>query len=287
MRRRWEWFPVINNTLMVALILVMIYPFYFVVVNSFNALMTHRPSFFWPEMPTLINYMTVMTNDALVDAFFVSTARTVIGTALTLTVCASCAYVMSKKYFRFRAVYLILFTIPNFFSGGAVPAYLNIRNLGLLDTFWVYVLASAFSFFYMVMLISAYKAIPESLEEAALIDGAGILSVFMRIVLPVTLPTIATVALYAAVSQWNAWHDTLYYTNSNSLRTLSSVLMRIVRENNVSEYADLTSDMENRSFNPEGVKMATMIVSTLPILFVYPFLQRYFVKGIMIGSIKG
>ena len=111
---------------------------------------------------------------------------------------------------------------------------------------------------------------------------------FIKIILPVSVPTLATVALYAAVGQWNAWYDTMFYTNKSSLQTLSSVLMRIVRENNLGEMtSELTSDMENRSYNPEGVKMATMVVSVLPIIFIYPFLQRYFVKGIMVGSIKG
>ena len=125
-------------------------------------------------------------------------------------------------------------------------------------------------------------------EEAALIDGAGFFQVFIKIILPVSLPTMATVALYAAVGQWNAWYDTMFYTNKKSLQTLSSVLMRIVRENNLGDMnSELTSDMENRSFNPEGIKMATMVVSVLPIIFIYPFLQKYFVKGIMVGSIKG
>ena len=208
--------------------------------------------------------------------------------SFTVTVTALCSYAMSKNYLKFRPLYVVLFTIPSFFNGGMVPVYLNIRNLGLLDTFWVYILPAGFSFFYMVLMISAFRAIPESLEEAAFIDGAGFFSVFIKIILPVSVPTLATVALYAAVGQWNAWYDTMFYTNKNSLQTLSSVLMRIVRENNLGEMtSELTSDMENRSYNPEGVKMATMVVSVLPIIFIYPFLQRYFVKGIMVGSIKG
>ena len=287
-KKKMDVFDVLNYVVLTLLIIIIVYPFLYVVVNSFNALSSHRPSYFWPEQPTLMTYQTVFKDESLLHSFWVSVCRTVIGTAFTVTVTALCSYAMSKNYLKFRPLYVVLFTIPSFFNGGMVPVYLNIRNLGLLDTFWVYILPTGFSFFYMVLMISAFRAIPESLEEAAFIDGAGFFSVFIKIILPVSVPTLATVALYAAVGQWNAWYDTMFYTNKSSLQTLSSVLMRIVRENNLGEMtSELTSDMENRSYNPEGVKMATMVVSVLPIIFIYPFLQRYFVKGIMVGSIKG
>ena len=287
-KKKMDVFDVLNYVVLTLLIIIIVYPFLYVVVNSFNALSSHRPSYFWPEQPTLMTYQTVFKDESLLHSFWVSVCRTVIGTAFTVTVTALCSYAMSKNYLKFRPLYVVLFTIPSFFNGGMVPVYLNIRNLGLLDTFWVYILPVGFSFFYMVLMISAFRAIPESLEEAAFIDGAGFFSVFIKIILPVSVPTLATVALYAAVGQWNAWYDTMFYTNKSSLQTLSSVLMRIVRENNLGEMtSELTSDMENRSYNPEGVKMATMVVSVLPIIFIYPFLQRYFVKGIMVGSIKG
>ena len=287
-KKKIDAFDVINYIVLTLLIIIIVYPFLYVVVNSFNALSSHRPSYFWPEQPTLMTYQTVFKDESLLHSFWISVCRTVIGTAFTVTVTALCSYAMSKNYLKFRPLYVVLFTIPSFFNGGMVPVYLNIRNLGLLDTFWVYILPAGFSLFYMVLMISAFRAIPESLEEAAFIDGAGFFSVFIKIILPVSVPTLATVALYAAVGQWNAWYDTMFYTNKSSLQTLSSVLMRIVRENNLGEMtSELTSDMENRSYNPEGVKMATMVVSVLPIIFIYPFLQRYFVKGIMVGSIKG
>ena len=287
-RKRLDAFEVVNYIFLTLLIIIIVYPFVYVLVNSFNALSSHRPSFFWPEQPTLLTYQTVFRDGSLLSAFLVSVCRTVVGTVYTLAVTSMCSYAMSKKYLKFRAIYMVLFTIPSFFNGGMVPVYLNLRNLGLLDTFWIYILPAGFSFFYRVLMVSAFRAIPESLEEAALIDGAGFFQVFIRIILPVSLPTMATVALYAAVGQWNAWYDTMFYTNKKSLQTLSSVLMRIVRENNLGDMnSELTSDMENRSFNPEGIKMATMVVSVLPIIFIYPFLQKYFVKGIMVGSIKG
>ena len=286
--KRLDGFEILNYLVLTLLIFFIVYPFYYVVINSFNGLLTHRPSFFWPENFTTTCYRIVFKDKSVVDALGMSLFRTVAGTAITITTCAFASFAMSKKYLRFRALYMVIFTIPNFFGGGIVPVYLNFRNLGMLDSVWIYILPHAFSFFYMILLLSAFRNVPESLEEAALIDGASVFKVFMQIVIPVTVPTIATVSLYAAVGQWNAWYDTMFYTSAKSLRTISSVLMRIVRENSLQDLSsDFARDPENRAYNPEGVKMATMIVATLPIIFIYPFLQKYFVKGIMIGSIKG
>ncbi|MBQ7063404.1 MAG: carbohydrate ABC transporter permease [Firmicutes bacterium] len=286
--KRATTFDVFNYIILILLTFVIVYPFYYILINSFNGLLTHRPSFFWPELPTTRTYQTVFADKSLMSAFFVSVARTVVGTAITVVETALCAYALSKPYLRFRGFYMALLIIPTFFNGGTIPVYLNLRNLGLVDSFWVYVLPSGFSFFYMVVLMSAFRNVPSSLEDAALIDGAGCWKIFFRIILPVTIPTFATIALYAAVGQWNQWFDTMYYTKKDSLQTLAAVLMRIIRENLGTDMAsDMMSDLENNSYNPEGVKFATMIVSVTPILCIYPFLQKYFVKGIMIGSIKG
>lgn len=281
-------FDVVNYILLGLLTFIIVYPFYYIVINSFNGLLTHRPSFFWPEAPTVRTYKTVFSDDSLLMAFFVSVARTVCGTLLTVTCTSLCAYALSKPYLRFRNFYMAFLIVPTFFNGGTIPVYLNLKALHLVDSFLVYIFPNAFTFFYMVMLMSAFRNVPSTLENASLIDGAGCWRIFVQIILPVTIPTFATIALYAAVGQWNQWYDTMYYTNKDSLQTLASVLMRIIRENLGTEMAsDMMSDLENNSFNPEGVKFATMVVSVTPILCIYPFLQRYFVKGVMIGSIKG
>lgn len=286
--KRLEPFDIINYILLGILTFIIIYPFYYIVINSFNGMLTHRPSFLWPELPTIRTYQTVFKDDSLMLAFGVSVARTVLGTLITVTGTSLCAYALSKPYLRLRNLYMTLLIIPTFFNGGTIPVYLNLKMLGLVDTFWIYVIPHVFSFFYMVVLMSAFKAVPASLEEAALMDGAGCWRVFVQIVFPVTVPTFATIALYAAVGQWNEWYDTMYYTNNENLQTLASVLMRIVRENLGADMEDMLSDaVDNNAYNPDGVKFATMVVAVMPILFVYPFLQKYFVKGIMIGSIKG
>ena len=161
-KKKMDVFDVLNYVVLTLLIIIIVYPFLYVVVNSFNALSSHRPSYFWPEQPTLMTYQTVFKDESLLHSFWVSVCRTVIGTAFTVTVTALCSYAMSKNYLKFRPLYVVLFTIPSFFNGGMVPVYLNIRNLGLLDTFWVYILPAGFSFFYMVLMISAFPAIPES-----------------------------------------------------------------------------------------------------------------------------
>ncbi len=281
-------FDVLNYILLGILTFLIVYPFFYILINSFNGMLTHRPSFFWPEMPTIRTYQTVFKDDSLMLAFGTSVARTLLGTLVTVTGTSLCAYALSKPYLRFRNFYMMLLIIPTFFNGGTIPAYLNLRMLGLVNTFWIYIIPHVFSFFYMVVLMSAFRAVPTSLEEAALIDGSGCWRTFVQIVMPVTIPTFATIALYAAVGQWNAWYDTMYYTSSDKLQTLASVLMRIVRENLGADMAsDMMSDLENNSYNPDGVKFATMVVAVTPILAIYPFLQKYFVKGIMIGSIKG
>ena len=174
-----------------------------------------------------------------------------------------------------------------FFDGGQIPAYLNLKNLQLLNTFWVYIVPKMFSFFWMTILMTNFRNIPNELEEAAYIDGATTARIFFGIVLPISLPALATIALYAAVSQWNSWYDTAYFTNNEKLTTLSWILMRTIKNQ---AFADMANDMvafDNRAYNPEGVKMATMVVAAVPIIMIYPFLQRYFVKGLMVGSIKG
>lgn len=272
---------------MVILMFVIVYPFYYAVLNSFNADLIRKPSFIWNANWTLRPYQTVFSDSGIITGFINSVLRTVLGTAIAVATCSLAAFALSKPHLKFRAIYLAIFIIPTFFDGGQIPAYLNLKNLKLLNTFWVYLVPKMFSFFWMTILMTNFRNIPNELEEAAYIDGASTARIFFTIVLPISLPALATIALYAAVSQWNSWYDTAYFTNSDSLTTLSWILMRTIKNQ---AFADMANDMvafDNRAYNPEGVKMATMVVAAVPIIMIYPFLQRYFVKGLMVGSIKG
>ncbi len=285
--KRYTTFDVINVAIMILLMFVIVYPFYYAVLNSFNADLVRKPSFLWNANWTLRPYQTVFSDSSIITGFANSILRTVLGTFIAVVTCSLAAFALSKPYLKFRAVYLAIFIIPTFFDGGQIPAYLNLKNLHLLNTFWVYLVPKMFSFFWMTILMTNFRNIPNELEEAAYIDGASTARIFFTIVLPISLPALATIALYAAVSQWNSWYDTAYFTNSDSLTTLSWILMRTIKNQ---AFADMANDMvafDNRAYNPEGVKMATMVVAAVPIIMIYPFLQRYFVKGLMVGSIKG
>ncbi len=285
--RRIGVFDVVNVTVMSVFLFLIVYPFWYAVMNSFNADLVRKPAFILPEHWSVRTYQIVLNDSSIMTGFMNSVSRTLMGTALAVVCCSLAAYAMSKPYLKFRAVYMAVFMIPTFFNGGQIAVYLNLKSLGLLNTFWVYIIPKMFAFFWMVILMSNFKGVPQELEEAAYMDGASTARVFVQVVLPICLPALATIALYAAVNQWNSWYDTAYYTNGKALNTLSWILMRTVKEQ---AFADMAQDMkavENNSYNPEGVKMATMVIAAVPIIMVYPFLQRYFVKGLMVGSIKG
>ena len=285
--RRYQLFDYVNVLLMILLMFVIVYPFYYAVLNSFNADLIRKPSFLWNANWTVRPYQTVFSDTSIITGFANSVLRTLLGTATAVITCSLAAFALSKSHLKLRAVYLAIFIIPTFFDGGQIPAYLNLKSLGLLNTFWVYIVPKMFSFFWMTILMTNFRGIPSELEEAAYIDGASTARIFFGIVLPISLPALATIALYAAVSQWNSWYDTAYFTNSDKLTTLSWILMRTIKNQ---AFADMANDMvafDNRTYNPEGVKMATMVVAAVPIIMIYPFLQRYFVKGLMVGSIKG
>ena len=285
--RRVEAFDVVNILVLVILSFIIVYPFYYAVMNSFNALLTHEPSFIINKKWTIMPYKIVFNNSTILRGCLISVLRTLTGTGASLVICSCAAYAMSKSYLKFRSLYMLIFIVPTFFGGGQIPVYLNLKALGITNSFWVYIIPKAFAFFWMVILMTNFKNIPAELEEAAYMDGASTIRVFTTIVLPVSLPALATIALYAAVSQWNSWYDTAYYTSGNDLITLSWILMRTVKEQ---QFAEMTVDIrgaKENNYNPEAIKMATMVVASVPIIMIYPFLQRYFVKGLMVGSIKG
>lgn len=272
--------------------LTIIYPFWYSLINSMNAeLITGTPAFLLPGNYTLKNYQVIVANDRMFNAFVMSTLRTVIGAVSATFNCAMCAFALRKPNLPFRKAYLVLFVIPMFFSGGLIPEYLNYRFLVMLDTFSVYILPKLLSFFWVIVMMTGFNAMPVSLEESARIDGAGYFRIFLRIYFPISMPMIAAIALFAGVEQWNSWFDTAYFTKSQHLQTLQSILLRLIKQSSpgsfIAEMAALQDETRHNYLNPDGLKFATMLVTVIPIVMVYPFLQRYFIKGILIGSIKG
>jgi putative aldouronate transport system permease protein len=201
------------------------------------------------------------------------------------------AYAMTKKQLvGYRYIYRF-FVVSMFISGGIIPVFLLYQWLHLYDSFWVYILPGMFNVYYMILMRTFILQLPHEIEESALIDGANEIVIFWRIIIPLSGPILATIGLFVAVSQWNSWQDTLFFTGNPNLETLQYVLMKVLRQAEASAITRQARQSLARqrtiSITPESVKMAITIVSTFPILCVYPFIQKYFVKGMMIGAIKG
>ena len=264
------------------------YPFYYVIIASFSngyAFMsgTH---YFLPAEPTLDNYRDLLSQNMWINAFKVSLFRTVVGTALTVMLTCLVSYALSRDELVFGKGYRFLVVFAMYVSGGLIPFYILPRFLGILNTLWVYVLPTMLDLFFVIVGISFFRSIPKSLIESARLDGASELKIFLRIVLPVSVPFVATLTLFSAVNQWNSWLDSTYYVNSESMRT---VAYRMVSEINssISQNIGTSAGGEISTTTTVMTTQATaMVVSMLPIMCVYPFLQKYFVQGIMLGAVK-
>ena len=201
-------------------------------------------------------------------------------------------YVMTKTQLKGYRVFYMFFVVSMFVSGGLVPTFLLYKQLGIQNTFWVYILPGAFSTYYMILFRTYIIQLPKGLVESATIDGAGEFTIFRKIVFPLSTPILATIGLFVAVNQWNAWQDTLYYTSNPDLETLQYVLMKVLRQAEATQIAKqarsaMARTLGTTTITPDSIKMAITIVATVPILCVYPFLQKFFVKGMVLGAVKG
>ena len=244
----------------------------------------------WPKDVTMDNYAKVITNKYIWQGYKNTILRTVAGTAIQLFFTAMGAYVLSKRYFPHRTFWTFLIVFTMFFSGGLIPTFLVVKSLGLLDSYAVMILPGLVSAYNLTIMRNYFQSLPEEIEESCMIDGAGRFRIFFQFVLPLSMPILATVALWLAVGHWNAWFDVLIYISDETKFTLQIVLRRIIITGS-KEILDTTASARSVTDEPlvssEGLKAACIYVTTLPILCVYPFIQRYFVKGIMVGSLKG
>lgn len=244
----------------------------------------------WPKDITTDNYYRVFTNIYIWKGYKNTLIRTVIGTPLSLLVTAFGAYPLAKRFFPHRSIWTFMIVFTMFFSGGLIPGYLLIKNLGLMDRYAAMIIPGLTGAFNIVIMRNFFMSLPEEIEESCMIDGAGRWAIFFRIVLPLSTPILATVGLWTAVGHWNAWYDVLLYIQDVDKFVLQIVLRRIIITG-TQELMDTTTGgtmfIEETMSSPEGLKAASIFVATIPILCVYPFIQRYFVKGIMIGSLKG
>lgn len=275
--------------------LVTLYPFYYALILSFSqgSDAVRGGIYFWPRKFTLENYRVVLTIDYIYSAMFVTVARTVLGTLSTLFFTGLFAYSISHGKLMFRNFYIVVMIITLYFSGGLVPYYMLLRNLGLTNNFLVYIIPNLLGVFNAIIMISFFREIPDSIEEAAHIDGANDLTIFFRVIFPVSLPLFATMALYTGVYHWNAWSDAAFFVTKKGLKTLSYMLINLINQTEAAARLTETSgamgtmNVRQSAYSAETLRPAAMLIVVVPIVLVYPFLQKYFMKGIMIGSVKG
>ncbi len=286
-------FNILNYGLFGIFAFICLYPMYYILIYTLSRpdLAQKSPVVLYPLGFSLFNLKKVLTINGLGGAVFISVARTVVGTCLTVIVCMFLGYAFSKQRFPARKFLYRMLVVTMYVSGGMIPTYLVFKTYGLLNTFWVYIIPTMISAYYVILIKTFIEQIPPSLEESAFIDGAGYLTVFFRIIFPMCLPIVATIAIYAAVRQWNAWFDNHIYAFANKkLTTMQYMLYRYLQEAErlIKELEETSEERDiGELLTPFGVRMAVTLITVVPILFVYPFLQRYIIKGIMIGAVKG
>lgn len=284
-------FDVFNITFMVLFCITILIPFWDMIVRSFSRAqdISYMHVNFFPKVWSLEAYAYCFKDSEILHAMLISVARTVLGTAFHIIVTCLAAYTLTRDQMPFRGLITAILLIPMFFSGGLIPTYINMRNLHLTNNFLVYVLPGGFSIYNCIIIRNYFFSIDKGMEEAAGIDGASPLQVFVRIIMPLSKPVLATVALWQIVGQWNAWFDNMIYTRSvEGLTTLQYLLRRMLdtmQKGDAQNLIDVAGS--NMDINPDTVKAATTVIVVLPIIMVYPFLQKYFVKGIMVGAVKG
>lgn len=282
-------FDLFIKIFLIAFSLLCIFPFLNIAALSFSsntAVLTGKVSIF-PVGFNLDAYRTVFTNMAIIRSFVFTVILTVsyTGIALIVTVCA--AYPLSKSKLKGRKAFLLIIVFTMYFSGGLIPNYLLVNNLNLINTMWALILPGMLSAFLMLITKTYFtSAIPPSLEEAATIDGCSNFGILIRIILPLSKPVLAAVGLFYAVSRWNGFTDALFYINDPTKYPMQMVLRQIITLSQVDQMQmDIQAEVEK--VLPESIKAASIIFATVPILLVYPFLQKHFISGIMIGSVKG
>lgn len=277
---------------MAVVTILTIYPFLNVLAISFNdSVDTIRGGItIWPRQFTLENYSLIFTFGGLITGFKISILRTVIGTIAGLISGSMLAFTLARSDFQARRFISIFLAVTMYVSGGLIPGFILLKDLHLINTFAVYILPGLVSAFNIFVIRSFIDGLPYALQESAKLDGANDFTIYWRVILPLCKPALATVALFLAVGQWNSWFDTYLFNGSNeSLTTLQYELMKILQSTTTSatNSQDAANMAERMSqISPESVKMAITIIVTVPILIVYPFLQKYFVKGMTLGAVK-
>lgn len=288
MRKRIELFPIINGLIMLVIAVSTLYPIWYVLINS---VLTYedsmrQASMLWPSSFTLNNYRSILMDSTILNGLWISVARTAVATAGHVLFTSMVAYPLSKKNLLGRKVYMRIGLVTMLFGGGLIPTFVLLYNMGLYDHFLVYVIPGLFSYYNMLIFRTFFSGMPTSIEESATVDGAGDLRIFFTIVLPNAKAVLATISLYCIVYHWNDVFSGYIYVRSNNLKPLQTILYRILAENLGGQMQKQSMTAMGQKVSANSIKYASMMVATVPVLMVYPFLQRYLVKGAMLGAIK-
>ena len=292
-RKRVQAFDVINVIFLLLICFVCIYPFWNIYIYAFNegGDSMRGPLYFIPRKPTLANFALAFRQDDILRAAQVSLMRTVVGTIVSVACVSMAAFAMTKRHLPGYKFLSTFFFITMLFSGGLIPTFLTIRALGLYDTFWVYIFPTMYTYWYMVLFRSFFDQLPKSVEESAWMDGATPFQVYARLVIPMSTPVFAAIALFVGVYQWNDWFFGLFYIKSSDLQPLQTLLQKLMSKvDMLDRMADSGVSMDQMSaanVTPLAIRSAIVVITVTPIIMIYPFLQRYMVKGIMIGAVKG
>lgn len=296
MKKKITLFSVLNTVLLALVGFSMLYPFIYILAYSLNDGNDSMLGaiYFAPRIFTLDNYAEVFQNPRIWQAYRITLARTALGTFLHVSLCTLMAYALSKKTLPGKTFFTFYIFLPTIFNAGFIPYFITLQKLHLINSFWVYIIPLLFNFMHIVIIRTFLQGIPEELEESARIDGYGDLQIFLRIILPLSGPVLATIALFIGVAHWNDWFAGAYYVSNKDIIPVQTLLQQMLTEAEA-----LSTSMQRAALQggqtismktgatPESLRMALLVITVFPILCIYPFLQKYFVKGVMIGSVKG
>lgn len=285
-------FKIFNYSVLTLFGLSTLYPFYYFFILSFNDGMDAMRGgiYLWPRAFTFANYMRAFENPNILNSFMISVFRTVVGTAVSLILTSLLAYGLTKKDLPFRRGITFYFFFTTMFSGGLIPFFILLRQLNLTKSIWIYVIPYLYVFLYMVIMRTFFETIPPELSEAAIIDGCGEIQIFFRVYLPLSTPVLATMALFFGVYHWNDWFTGAFYVSNKKMIPSATLLQQLMTEASYEESGGIGREMFGlrvANTTPEALRMTFLVITTVPIICVYPFIQKYFTKGVMIGSLKG
>lgn len=283
-------FDTFNVVLMLFIIVVTLYPFIYVLFASLSdpaAMVAHSGILLKPAgQPTLASYGMVLSNSSIGSGYRNTLFLVIVGTAINVLMTSFGAYVLSRRWYMGKRAlnFFVVFTM--FFSGGLIPFYLTVKDVGLLDSLWALIIPKCIATYNMIIMRTAFQGVPDSIEESAHLDGANDFTILFRMFWPLTLPTMAVMILFYAVDHWNAWFNAMVFIQTRAKYPLQLILREILISSDTSQMTTTVGSLDTGIVG-ETIKYSTIIVATIPVLAIYPFLQRYFVKGIMIGAVKG